>query len=73
MMGRAKGSVTSPEHRARIAQAQRERHARMDKTPRECPLCGQVCRGEQGLAVHLGRSHEGADLGEPEEVGREQA
>lgn len=72
-MARRKGSVTSAEHRAKIAEAQRERHARMDKADRECPLCGQTCRGEQGLVVHLGMSHEGELFEEDEEGGEETA
>ena len=60
-MGRTKGSVNGPEHRARIAAAQRRRHAARDRTPVECAVCGQVCAGPLGLAVHTGKSHPPGD------------
>lgn len=70
-MARRKGSVTSVEHRLRIAEAQRRRHAKRDKTAHVCPTCGRTYRGEHGLAVHLGMAHpEGvrtANEGVPEE------
>lgn len=66
-MGRRKGSRLTEEHRARIAAGQRRRHAGVDRTPVECPVCGRKCAGQTGLAIHVGWKHsDRVGQGEPE-------
>lgn len=52
------GNPLTDEHKRRIGEGQRRRHAAANRGPQTCVGCGREFKGTQGIAIHLAAAYQ---------------